>query len=184
MDTNHKLSVHLLSPPVPQDLNILLQELDPGITITSGQELPQPADYHILVAGRPDRRFLEASPNLHSLLIPFAGLPDSTRQLLQEFPQIAVHNLHYNATATAEMALALLFAAAKHLLPMDRALRSGDWRPRYDPLPSMLLQGKTALILGYGSIGRRVGQALQALGVQVLGVRRHPQSEVESGVAV
>lgn len=37
-----------------------------------------------------------------------------------ELPHCSVHNLHHNAPATAEMALSLLLAAAKRVLPADR----------------------------------------------------------------
>jgi phosphoglycerate dehydrogenase-like enzyme len=56
---------------------------------------------------------------------------------------------------------------------MDRALRAYDWTPRYERVPSALLAGKTALILGYGAIGRRVGAFCQALNMNVLAIRRN-----------
>jgi phosphoglycerate dehydrogenase-like enzyme len=70
------------------------------------------------------------------------------------------------------MALALLFAAAKFLVPFDRRFRQSDWRPRYQPNPSLLLEGKSVLLLGYGHIGQHIGRVCQALGMQVLAIRR------------
>jgi phosphoglycerate dehydrogenase-like enzyme len=134
--------------------------------------LPAPATYHILVAGRPQREHLIASPNLQALVVPWAGLPEATRQLMTEFPHIAVHNLHHNALPVAELALALLLAAAKSIVPTDRALRSHNWTPRYEPSPAVLLEGKTALILGYGSIGMRVARLCRGLGMKVIAIRR------------
>jgi phosphoglycerate dehydrogenase-like enzyme len=168
------MKVHILHPPTSDARKILKESLDSGIELTVGDQIPDPADYQILVGGRPSREFLKASPNLKFLVIPWAGLPSSTRELMIEFPEITVHNLHHNAAPTAETALALLFAAAKFIIPYDRALRSHDWSPRYEPNPSMLLHGKTALILGYGAIGQSVGQVLNALQMRVLGVRRNP----------
>jgi phosphoglycerate dehydrogenase-like enzyme len=151
----------------------LRANLDPGIRLTHGPHLPTPADYDILVAGRPRREHLTASPNLHTLVIPWAGLPDSTRELLHDFPGIAVHNLHYNAVPVAEMVVTLMLAAAKHVVPMDRALRAHDWTLRYQPNPSVLLEGKTALILGYGAIGRRVAHLCRGLRMKVVATRRN-----------
>jgi phosphoglycerate dehydrogenase-like enzyme len=166
------LSVHLLQPADGEALDLLRSELDASIELTVGPDLPAPAAFHILIAGRPKREHLTASPHLRALIIPWAGLPAGTRELLADFPQVAVHNLHYNADQVAEMAVALLLAAAKCIVPMDRALRAGDWTPRYRPVPSVLLAGKTALILGYGAIGQRVGQMCRGLGMRVVGVRR------------
>jgi phosphoglycerate dehydrogenase-like enzyme len=173
------MKVHIQHPPIENALSFLQENLDPRIELTLGREIPDPADYHVLVAGRPTREFVAASPKLEVLIIPWAGLPTITRDLMLEFPRIAVHNLHHNAAPTAETALALLFAAAKFVLPYDQALRKHDWTMRYEPNPSMLLNGKTALVLGYGAIGQYIGKVLQAMEMRILGVRRHPTKETD-----
>lgn len=168
-----KLSVHLLRKPNPAALAHLRAHLDAEVHLTFGPDLPLPADYHILVAGRPQREHLTASPNLHALIFPWAGLPEVTRDLMREFPHIAVHNLHHNAAPVAEMVVALMLAAAKLVVPTDRALRAHDWTPRYHrPNPTILLEDKTALILGYGAIGQRVAHLCRALGMKVMATRR------------
>lgn len=169
-----RLSVHLLRPPDTEGLDHLQAHLEPGVLLTLGPGLPAPADYHVLVAGRPRREHLVASPHLHTLIIPWAGLPETTRELLLDgFSHIAVYNLHHNAVAVAEMALALLLAATKYVVPMDRALRAHDWTPRYQPTPAILLAGKTALILGFGAVGRHVARMCRALGMKVVAIRRN-----------
>ncbi len=176
------LRVHLLNEPSAEDLRTLISNLDPDISISTGEEYPPNADLiDILVAGRPQRAQLSVSPTLSRLIIPWAGVPAATRQLLLDFPEIDVHNLHHNAAPTAELAISLLLAAAKFVVPFDRSLRENDWRLRYKPNPSMLLEGKTALILGYGHIGQRVGRFCQALGMSVIAVRRHPNLVNEAG---
>ena len=140
--------------------------------ITVGDLPADGSDYDILVGGRPTREHLEASPSLRALIIPFAGLPPETCALMLQFPGVSVHNLHHNAVATAEMAVALMLAAAKALVPNDRALRRHDWRPRYRSNEDMLLNGRTALILGYGAVGRRVAKLCRGLGMSILATRR------------
>ena len=171
------LKVHILdlfeTPPAAQ-LAELASLLDEGIVLSAGSSLPAPADFDVLVTGRPSQEHLAASPNLRLLIIPFAGMPEATRAALAGFPQIAVHNLHHNAAQTAEMALALLLAAARLLVPRDQALRRGDWTARHGQFPVTILHGKTVLILGYGAIGQHVARVCQALGMQVLAVRRRP----------
>lgn len=171
------LTVHLHDAPKSRWQRYFEEALDPRVRVTYGPTLPKPPDYEILVAGRPSRRALRDAPRLHTLIIPWAGLPESTRALLGEFPALDVHNLHHNAVAAAEMAAALLLAAAKFLIPMDRALRQHDWRPRYDPNPAVRLEGGTALVLGYGAIGRRVARICRGLGMHVLAIRRHPTGD-------
>lgn len=169
--------VHLLYDQEDVRAGQLRALLDPGLVLTVGAELPQPADFEILIAGRPSAEQIEASPDLLAVVIPFAGVPPETRSLLLKYPSISVHNLHHNADATAEMAMALLMSAAKCLVPIDRALRGNDWRPRYRPNPSVLLNRKRALVLGYGAVGRRVGRMCLALGMDVHATRRSIERE-------
>ena len=176
--------VHIVHPPEGEARQLLERSLHPDLKMSYGEDLPPGRQIDILVAGRPQKELLEQSPNLRALIIPWAGIPTGTRKLMEEYPEIAVHNLHHNAVPTAELALTLLLAAAKKVLVYDRALRSNDWRLRYQPDDTILLQGKQALILGYGEIGRRIARVLQALNIEVSAIRRHGSGEDEEGVRV
>ena len=183
------LRVHVCKALEPEERATLEAALPAGSVLTAGPE-EQGDAYRVLIGGRPSREDLERSPALEVVLIPFAGLPRETGELLADFPQLAVHNLHHNAAATAEGALGLLLAAARRLVVADQALRQGDWRIRYEACGSPILAGKTALVLGYGAIGQRVARALAALDVEVLAVRRrvrpddpphvHPVAELDA----
>lgn len=175
-----ELHAHFAYTPDEFALTHLNKQLDASIHITTGADAPENASYSILIAGRPSIALLDASPNLTRLLIPFAGLPSVTKERLQDYPHIAVHNLHHNAPPTAEMALALLMAAARRLIPSDRDFRQYDWTPRYQPYPSVILKGKTALILGYGAIGEYLGTILKAMGMRIIGVRRRHYDETKN----
>lgn len=168
------IPIHYARDLPPEELAQLRALLDERLQLSVGTDIPQPAQFEILVEGVPSRAWLTASPRLHTLVIPWAGLPHKTAELWREFPQLRVHNLHYNAQPVAEMALALLTAVAKRLVPIDQRLRQGDWRPRYQRTPpqSIGLVGKTALILGYGAIGQALGRMCVGLGMRVWGVRR------------
>lgn len=162
------LPVHILSVPDPNFFDYLRPRLDPAIRLTTGSDIP--ADTTILVDPRPKREHL--IPALHSLIIPFAGVPEETQKLLQEFPQINIYNLHHNASVTAEMAITLMLAAARRIVPADRIFRRHDWTPRHAPMPAVFLEGKTALILGYGTVGQKVARVCQALGMVVIATKR------------
>jgi phosphoglycerate dehydrogenase-like enzyme len=178
------LSVFLLHPPEVEPLALLRNRLQENVNLALGPEIPADPKYEILVAGRPQRHHLEASPRLHSVIVPWAGIPTETRALLRDVGHVGLHNLHHNAAPVAELAMALLLAAAKFVIPFDRALRHHDWRPRYKPSPAVLLHGKTALVLGYGAIGRRVARACRGLGMEVAATRRHVQAPEEDGVSL
>ncbi|MEZ4652080.1 MAG: NAD(P)-dependent oxidoreductase [Candidatus Eisenbacteria bacterium] len=148
------------------------RHLASAVELLTGDQLPDPPDHEWIVSGRPQPEWLTASPRLRGIVIPFAGLPATTRDLMLEHPDLAVYNLHHNAAPTAELALALLLAAAKSVPSVDRALRRGDWGDRYGTSNAILLADTTALIVGYGAVGKRIGDALAAMGMHVTAIRR------------
>ncbi len=169
------LSVYYPNAPDPECVDLLKSYFQPGINLTTGSDLPDNPDYHVLVSGGPTREQVQASPKLQAVIVPWAGVSPKTRELLADFSNLTLHNLHYNDTTTAELGFALLLSAAKFVPSMDRALRQDDWRPRYDHSPAILLQGKTALILGYGAIGREMARMCKGMNMTVLATRRSPQ---------
>lgn len=168
------LHVHLLNVHSSIGTQPLLEQLHPSLYVTEGVELVDPEGIAILVSGDPQAEHLAACPNLRALIVPYAGVPAATQRMLQAYPNVTLHSLHYNAVPTAELAVALLMAAAKLIVPMDRDMRQGDWSSRYVVTAATMLDGKTALILGYGQIGKRIAMACRGLGMNVIGVKRTP----------
>ena len=80
-----------------------------------------------------------------------------------------------NTLAMAEYAVAgiLHFAKSLHRAVIDRSAAAFDHRS-YRPL---LLQGKTACVVGAGGIGLEVGRLCGALGMRVVGTRRRAPAE-------
>lgn len=151
-----------------------MSRLDPDITITEGSEIPDPADYEILVYPTPSEEWIKASSKLRAVVVPWAGIPEKTREILTQYPDVSVYNLHHNNYNTAELGFALLLAAAKQIIPMDQALRHNDWCPRYEDPKSILLRGRTALILGFGEIGQALGAYCLGLGMKVRATKKQP----------
>lgn len=144
-------------------------------TCTFGKSIPDHAQ--VLVKGRPEEAELDQFTSLSAVVVPWAGIPEATRELLIKHPKVSLYNLHHNAADTAEMALALYFAVAKGIVPRDRGLREGRWSEdtwmRSGTSSSVRAAGKRALILGYGSIGQWIGKVCEAMGMEVTGVKRH-----------
>ena len=176
------MKVHISYPPEPEDQSLLASLLTEGIELTYGEIQQAQPGTKIMVAGRPQQEELEALPELETLIVPWIGIPPETLELVREFPELSLHNLHHNADPTAEMAVALLLAAAKRIIPFDQALRSNDWSLRYQDPETILLTGKKALILGYGEVGRRIGAALRGFGLEVEFIRRSSQKGQEPDV--
>jgi phosphoglycerate dehydrogenase-like enzyme len=155
------------------------------VRLLAGPVDEQPEEVDILVGGWVTAEQLARSPRVRAVIVPFAGVPFPTQTLLRAYPGVSLHNLHFNTVSTAEMALALLLGAAKHLAELDHRIRQGNWQWDDETHPTDTLPGKTALILGYGAIGKRLAPLLQALGMQVIGVRRHePPVAEQDGVTL
>ncbi|MBD3349025.1 MAG: hydroxyacid dehydrogenase [Candidatus Eisenbacteria bacterium] len=169
------LKVYMHERPGEGALERLRELLDEGVELSFGPEPPERADYDVLVAGVPTERELDASDSLRVLIIPWAGLAQSTRRALLGRERLLVHNIHHNAAPAAELALALMLAAAKAVVPVDQKLREHDWSPRYEPDMSVLLERRNALVLGYGEIGKRIAGGCRGIGMSVTALRRHPE---------
>ena len=71
-----------------------------------------------------------------------------------------------NIVSAAELAVALMLAAARHVAPAHAALRNGEWkRSKYTGIE---LYEKTVGIVGLGRIGVLVAQRLSAFGMSVI----------------
>lgn len=157
------MRVHIPQPAAEGFLEHLRRGLGTDV------ELVDARPYDVLVEGVPDREQLEGC---RAVVIPYAGVPRKTRELVASLDGVALYNLHHNAAATAELAIGLLLAAARRILPLDRDLRAGDWRARYGDARDVLLRGRTALVIGHGAIGGYVAEACRGLGMDVLTMRR------------
>jgi D-3-phosphoglycerate dehydrogenase len=77
-----------------------------------------------------------------------------------------------NADAVAELAVALLFAATRGVVPADRDVREGeiyrDGKIPYQRYRAWELAGKTVGLIGLGAVGRALRWRLRGLGMDVL----------------
>jgi D-3-phosphoglycerate dehydrogenase len=77
-----------------------------------------------------------------------------------------------NADAVAEIAVALLFAANRHVIPADQDVHNDaifkDNTIPYQRYRAWQLAGRTAGLVGLGAVGRALRWRLEGLGMQVL----------------
>ncbi len=111
---------------------------------------------------------IRAAPALRAIVVHGSGY-DPVDIATATARGIAVCNAPgVNAQSVVELTLCLALAAARRLTAADRAAWSGPAGFR-ESAPFTELHGKTALIIGWGAIGSRVGAALRAaLGMTIL----------------
>src|SRR3984885_4164286 len=90
-----------------------------------------------------------------------------------------------NADAVAELAVALLFAATRGIIPADRDVRDGeiyrDGTIPYQRYRAWELDGRTVGLVGLGAVGRALRWRLRGLGMDVLAYDPYSQ-EVTVGL--
>ena len=93
---------------------------------------------------------------------------------------IAVRNTpNASSNAVAELAIGMMFSCARYIAIASHTMREGKWEKKaYGK--GFELGGKTLGVIGYGRIGKRIGDIAQAIGMNVIAYQRHPKPEYES----
>lgn len=110
----------------------------------------------------------ERTPRLAFVQQLYTGLDRFPFDRVPPHVQVA-GNVGAYAPFVAEHAVALLLALAHEIVPNSEKVRAGRLRP---PTPNRYLIGRTALVLGFGEVGRATSARLRALGMRVEGVSR------------
>ena len=162
-------------PPVRDQLVDSLKEVAP---VSFGPAIDPLTT--VLVEGQLKPEHMEAAPKVEHVIIPFAGLQPKTKEVLLKYPGVKVYNLHHNASATAEMAMALLLACARRIVGLHNGFCHDDWEPRYFSRDALGLFGKNVVVLGFGEIGQRVGRMCEGFGMKVVGVTSQNVGDLRS----
>lgn len=82
-------------------------------------------------------------------------------------------NGQFHGEIIAESVVGMLLGMERGILPAMTEYTALPW-PRRELAPRMrVLRGATAMILGFGHIGRWIGKLLKPFGMRILGVSRH-----------
>lgn len=119
-----------------------------------------------------DRKVMENHPNLKYIGIAATGYNHVDLAAAGELG-VAVTNIPaYSTDAVAQHAIALLLQLTNHPGTYDDV----------DTTPLTLLTGKSLGIVGYGNIGRRIGEIAQALGMEVIPYSKEPDRAIKADV--
>ena len=164
----------LLAGPIHDDGLKILREA-PGVTLQLVNEIstesyaPFVAEADaILIRTQPmPASVIAAAPRLKIVSRHGVGYDavDETALTARGIPLAIVGDV--NSRAVAEHTLMLMLAAARRTVAHDRATRDGGWNIR-NRFETIELDGKALLLVGFGRIGRRVGELARAFGMRVL----------------
>ncbi len=127
------------------------------------------AEAHVIVvrsATKVTRRVLESAPCLVAVGRAGIGVDNIDVEAATERGIVVMNTPGGNVTTTAEHALALLMALARHVPRALQSVRGGSWKKGH--LVGTELAGKTLGVIGFGRIGRIVADRARGLGMRVL----------------
>jgi len=127
------------------------------------------AGVHALVvrsATKITRRVIEAADSLRVVGRAGVGVDNVDCDAASERGVVVMNTPTGNTTTTAELALALMFALARHVTKGDRETRAGSWGKK--GMVGSEITGKTLGVVGLGRIGRVVAERALGLSMKVL----------------
>ena len=102
----------------------------------------------------------------------FTGFDQIDVKAARELGVVVTNVPTYGSASVAQLVFALLLELCHHVGLHSEATRAGEWSRSADfslrKTPLVELQGKTMGIIGFGRIGRDVGQIAVALGMKVV----------------
>lgn len=164
-----------LSVPTPHTLSITTYDR------TNTAELPQrikDADILIVttIALSADTLSAQVCPKLKLIAAMAAGTDSIDLAACAKRGISVLSSPNCNNDAVAEHAIALYFATRRNILPTMRGLLAGEWPQRGSMMRTAYAAGKppracrdeTVAIVGYGAVGKRVGELCTALGMKII----------------
>lgn len=109
------------------------------------------------------RELLEACPTVQVVARAGVGLDNIDVAAADDLGVTVVAPLGANAVSVAEHTLGLALAVARHTVPLDGAVRAGQW----DRRKGRELAGGTWGLLGFGATSRAVARLALAMGMRV-----------------
>lgn len=130
-----------------------------------------------------DKEAIDALPNLKYIGILATGYNVVDVEYANK-KGITVTNIpSYGTEAVAQMVFSLLLELTNHAAYHSNQVKEGEWGKRGEwcfwDYPLMELYGKSIGIIGYGNIGRKVGEIGKAFGMNILATANNPKMELE-----
>lgn len=116
----------------------------------------------------PRLKFVQGTAAGEGQLVRKAGLDAATLERVAITSAAGVH-----AVPLAEFALMGLLTLARDVRGLIRAQQAREWPT--DRHPQAELRGRTLLIVGLGGVGREIARLAVTFGMEVIGVKRHPE---------
>jgi glycerate dehydrogenase len=118
----------------------------------------------------------KVAPNLKFIAVQASGTDSVDLAACKRRGIRVLNSPNCNVQAVVEHAVALYFAVRRSILPTMRQMRAGEWPRKRSLISTAFVAGKsprscgqeTAVIIGYGGVGRHMEHVLSTLGMKVI----------------
>lgn len=134
-----------------------------------GQLLPAIADVDAILvrsATKVDAEALAAARNLKVIARAGVGLDNVDVKAATQAGVMVVNAPTSNVVSAAELAVALILACARNIVPANEALARGEWKR--SKFSGVEMADKVVGIVGFGRIGTLVAQRISSFGVRII----------------
>lgn len=115
------------------------------------------------------KKLIDACPSLKAIGVLRAGVENVNLEYASEKGILVFNTQGRNANAVADFTVGMLLSECRNIAKAHMQLKEGNWVRDYsnqDYVPDLC--GKTAGIVGYGNIGRKVAKRLLAFDMKVI----------------
>ncbi len=156
----------LITDGLAPEGTVLLRREAEVIEAAGLEQLPQVEAVIVRSRTQLGREALSAAKRLRVVGRAGSGVDNIDLAAARQAGIVVVHAPEAATVAVAEHTLALMLALARQIPRADSGLRRGEWLKA--TLMGVELAGKVLGVIGFGRIGRAVGQRAAALGMRVL----------------
>ena len=110
-----------------------------------------------------DAELLAGAANLKVVVRAGVGVDNIDLEACTARSIVVMNTPDANTVSTAEHALALILALARHLAQADRSMRAGQWERQ--KFTGIQLEGKILGIIGFGRVGRALAVRTRCMGM-------------------
>ena len=154
-----------------QNINLRIEQQGPDAYEAEDDFLEQLKDADVIITQffPINRKVIDACKDLKYVGVLRGGMENIDLEYCSE-KNIKVFNTPgRNANAVADFTVGMILAEARNIARAHALLKEGQWVKEYanaDHVPDLC--GKTAGIIGYGAIGRKVAQRLKAFDMNII----------------
>lgn len=183
------MTLHILVPDNLDKAGLDILQAAAGFTIQAASKMSRdellaavPAADALIIrsASKIDSAVMDAAPRLRVVGRAGVGVDNIDLEAATARGIVAMNAPDGNTVATAELAMGLMLALARHIPQAEISMRAGQWEKK--AFMGVELRNKTLGLIGFGRIGRAVARRAKAFEMNVVAYDPFKPPEVAAAI--